>query len=79
MKDNEEKYPIGHIVARAAEVVHWSSVTESIDGRKHKKISVLFGNFVRGNTPGHTKAEIEELRSMVIQLQSQLLQLRAEK
>ena len=64
MKDDEEKFPIGHVVARAAEKVDWSSVSESIDGRKHKKISVLFGNFVRSSVTNLTK-EVQELRAMV--------------
>jgi hypothetical protein len=64
MKDDEEKYPIGHIVARAAESVDWSSVVETIDGRKHKKISVLFGNFVR--------SDVAELRKTISIQQKQL-------
>ena len=50
MLDDEAKYPVGHIVARAAEGVDWSEVVEQVDGLKHKKISVLFGNFDRSNT-----------------------------
>ncbi len=64
MKDDEERFPIGHVVARAAEKVDWSSVGESFDGHKHKKISVLFGNFVRSSVTNLTK-EVQELRSMV--------------
>jgi hypothetical protein len=50
MLDDESKFPVGHIVARAAEAVNWTQVSEQIDGIKHKKISVLFGNFVRSNS-----------------------------
>lgn len=42
-------YPVSYIVARAAEAVDWSLVTETIDGKKHKKISVLFDSYVRTN------------------------------
>jgi hypothetical protein len=70
MRDDETKYPIGHIVARAAEGVDWSSVSEIVGGRKHKKISVLFGNFVRGDsrvteTVKEQQQTIAELRSEV--------------
>lgn len=85
MKDDEEKYPIGHIVARAAESVDWSSVAETIDGRKHKKISVLFGNFVRSNatslaqTVNEQNVEIQDLKARLSILEAGLLQLRSEK
>ena len=61
MKDDAEKYPIGHIVGRAAEAVDWSQITESVDGRKHARISVLFGNFVRSNVASLNQTlEIQE-------------------
>ncbi len=76
MKDDEEKYPIGHIVARAAEVVDWGSVGETVNGRKHKKISVLFGNFVRGNATKLSRT-IEEQQEQIEDLEKRMLELEA--
>jgi hypothetical protein len=75
-KDDEEKYPIGHIVARAAESVDWSTVSESVSGRKHKRISVLFGNFVHSNTTilnqtiEAQQRQIENLEKRMLKLES---------
>ena len=49
MKDSQT-YDITYIVARAAEPIDWSTVTETINGVKHKKITVFFENFVRDNS-----------------------------
>jgi len=59
-KDKQE-YPISYIIARAAEPIDWSKVSETVNGVKHKKISVLFGNFTR--MPG-----FEELEERLSQL-----------
>ncbi len=75
MKDDEEKYPIGHIVARAAEGVDWGSVGEMTGGRKHKKISVLFGNFVRSN-PSTVYTTLENLREIILKQQQELEELK---
>ena len=66
MKDDAERFEVGHIVARAAERVNWSTVTEEVNGRKHKLISVLFGNFVRSNS---TRLE-ETIRHLEERLQN---------
>ena len=47
-KDTGE-YAVSHIIARAAESVDWTHVSESIDGVKHKKISVFFEAFDKNN------------------------------
>ena len=44
MKDVGE-YEVANIIARVAEPVDWSKVETSIDGKKHKMISVFFENF----------------------------------
>ncbi len=49
MLDDPEQFPTGYVVARVGETVNWSNVTEAIDGRKHKKISVFFENFSRAS------------------------------
>lgn len=43
-------YVESRVVAKAAEAVDWSKVTDRIDGKKHKKISVLFAVYTRKNT-----------------------------
>ncbi len=75
MKDDEAKYPIGHIVARAAEGVDWGSVGEMVGGRKHKKISVLFGNFVRSN-PSTVAQSLEGLKEIILKQQKEIEELK---
>lgn len=48
MKD-EGQYQTSYVVARAAQAVDWSVETSTINGRKHKKISVLYGSFEKFN------------------------------
>ena len=47
MKDDPARFPVGHIIARAAEGVNWSTVKPDQHGRKRTKISVFFTNFER--------------------------------
>ncbi len=83
-KDDEEKFPIGHIVARAAEAVDWSTVNETVNGHKHKRISILFGNFVRNNatilnrTVEEQQRQIEDLEKRILKLEAGLLRTQAE-
>ncbi|MDP9211772.1 MAG: hypothetical protein M3N59_00665 [bacterium] len=49
-------YAVSHVIAKAAEPVDWDDVTEEADGRKHAKISVLFGAFDKVNVQGDTNA-----------------------
>ena len=44
MKDDHSE-KVSHIIGRAAEPIVWNEVSETVDGIKHKKISILF-NFV---------------------------------
>ncbi len=75
MKDNEE-FPTSYIIARAAEPVRWSEVTETAVGKKHRKISVFFESFVKVNMQPFTselsqlKAENESLKGKMEELQS---------
>ncbi len=77
MKDDPEKYPLGYVIARAAEPVNWASVSETVGGQKHKRISVLFESFVRSSNAALTKIvdaqqkEIEELKALVKKLVSE--------
>ena len=69
MLDNAERFAVGYVVARAGEGVDWTKVSETVDGRKHKRISVFFESFERGSAVGVGKIveqqqqEIEKLHS----------------
>lgn len=71
MLDDPGRFPVGYVVARAAEPVDWSEVAETVDGRKHKKISVFFESFERGSSVVAGKlierqsGEIEKLHSRI--------------
>jgi len=45
-----ETYAKSYIIARAAESITWSNESETVDGKKHKKISVFFESFVRSGS-----------------------------
>jgi hypothetical protein len=61
MKDNG-KFEISHIIARVAEPVDWSTVTETIGGKKHKMISVFFESFVRNNKAERLEKELGAIK-----------------
>ncbi len=42
-------YPVSHVFAKVAENVDWDGVTATIDGRKHRKVSVFYGFFDKTN------------------------------
>ncbi|XKT75440.1 MAG: immunoglobulin-like domain-containing protein [Patescibacteria group bacterium UBA2103] len=42
-------YPISHIVARVAEPVDWSTISATVDGKKHALVSVTFEQFDKPN------------------------------
>lgn len=78
MKDDEAKYPLGYVIARAADPVNWGNESEMVGGHKHKRISVLFESFVRNSTTDLVKLvetqqetltkqqkEIDELKALV--------------
>jgi len=48
MKDDRSE-EVSHIIGRAAEPILWNEVSETIDGVKHKKISILFNSFAVNN------------------------------
>jgi hypothetical protein len=73
MKDDPRRFAEGHIVARAAERVEWSSVEMGGDGVRRVRISVLFDRFTRtGDLAGLAalRAENEDLRARLAQLES---------
>ena len=49
MLDDADRFPVGHVIARAAEGVKWESVPDCVAGRRHQRMSVFFESFERGN------------------------------
>jgi len=48
MKDDPNRFPVGHVVARAGEAVHWADLESPADGTaKRRRISVFFESFER--------------------------------
>jgi hypothetical protein len=66
MKDDPARYPIGYIIARAAEPLDFSKLPPARRQLKQAKISVLFENFVR-NSEAVRLAEIVESQQREIQ------------
>jgi hypothetical protein len=73
MKDDPEKYLIGHIIARAATDVDWSRGDSSARGHKRATLTVFFERFERGPVPAGAdggRAEIEALKVEVAALRA---------
>jgi hypothetical protein len=70
MLDDAVRFPVGHVIARAAEPVDWEGVTDRVDGRRRQRVSVFFESFERGNAAG--------LATLVERQQSELQVLREE-
>jgi hypothetical protein len=71
MKDNG-KYTVAHIIARVAEPVEWDNVTKTINGVKHKKISVFFESF----DLFHYEKQLQKQSNDIKALQQQINQLK---
>lgn len=69
MKDNGS-YPTTYVIARVAEPVNWVKETETIDGVKHKLVSVFFESFVRNNA----QKELEEMKKEMKELKERMKQ-----
>jgi hypothetical protein len=68
-----------YVIAKVAEPVDWQNVTETIDGVKHRKVSVLFTSFVRNNNISSQSTEVEELKTKVSHLEKLVEQLMSDK
>lgn len=82
MKDDAERFAVGHVVARAAEGVVWSAVPAGPDGVKRVLLSVFFDRFERqgsaaafGELVESLRAENDDLRSRLEALEAQLANL----
>ncbi len=74
MKDDSVKYPIGHVVAKAAQKVDWSKVEPGTDGVRRAKVSVLFGAFAR--TTAATLPQ-DQMATLIVLQQQQIQELEA--
>lgn len=72
MRDDAEKYPVGHVVARAAQRVDWTKVEPDATGARKAKISVLFGNFVRTSA---VQLPADQLATLIVTQQRQIEEL----
>lgn len=72
MKDDPEKFAVGHVVAKAAERIHWNDVPADESGVKRVRASVLFGSFVRDSRGRSAAAEIQDLRTENADLRDRL-------
>lgn len=78
MRDDASRFPIGHVVARAAQRVKWSEMDFRTDkGQKHVKISVLFDSFVRNSEAVQLAVEVQRLRAALDQQKNEIDSLRA--
>jgi len=73
MKDDPQRFPIGYIVARAAERVDWSAQHPVNGGAMRARISVFFENFVRHSDD----ATIERLRDLIKRQGTRIAELEA--
>ena len=66
------QFEVANIVARVAEPVKWSKVKETIDGKKHKLISVTFETLVINHKAERLESELIEIRRDLDDIKSQL-------
>ena len=78
MKDDPARFPVGHVVARAAEAVRWAQVTQTTpDGVKRKKISVLLDSFVRGSGDERLIEQVRAQQNEIDELKRRMAQMEA--
>jgi hypothetical protein len=65
MKDDPQRFPLGYIVARAAEGVQWAGIDPNEHGVRKARISVFFDSFVRGGDAWPLAAEVARLGGVV--------------
>ncbi len=53
-----------HVVARAAENIDWSNITETVDGKKHALISVFYESFEKPNMKS-IEAKFDQLEKIL--------------
>jgi hypothetical protein len=78
MKDDPQRFPVGYIVARAAEGVQWAGIDRDEHGVRKARISVFFESFVRGGDASRLTAEVARL-SGVVESQRRMIEVLEEK
>lgn len=68
---------VSYVIARAAESVDWTNVTGVYHGKKHKKISVLFENFIINHDADNAKVELTKVKLQLDDLQERVRSLEA--
>lgn len=77
MLDDPSRFETGNVVARAAERVRWSEVAAR-DGLRRRRISVLFGSFLRSGPVVATADKLDALSARVAAQEARIAQLEAE-
>ena len=72
MKDLGQ-FDVAHVIARLAEDLQWSQVSEDINGKKHKKVNVLFENFDINHKADGLEKRLETLESELNEIKVLLL------
>lgn len=76
MKDKGE-FDIAHVIARVAEPLHWSEVSETINGIKRKRISIFFETFDRNHKAEKLEKEIVKMKDQISDIQIELEKLKS--
>jgi hypothetical protein len=76
MKDIGE-FDIAHVVAKVAEPLKWKEVTETINGVKHKRISIFFEAFDRNHKAEKLEKEIGKMKNEINNIQIELEKLKS--
>ncbi len=76
MLDNST-HPVSHVIGRVAENVNWGEITEAIDGKKHKMISVFFESFTIDNEGKLLREKLEKYANKTNQLEQEIFELNA--
>ena len=72
MKDDPARFPLGYIVARAAEGVRWSEVKSVKGNVKKAKISVFFESLVRNSEAKRLAKLVETQQRQIDSLRKRL-------
>lgn len=75
MKLDPARFPVAHVVARAAEPLDWSKVPADPAGVRRAKVSVLFTQFTRDATHQELASENADLRERLERIETALLEL----
>jgi hypothetical protein len=72
MKLDPARFPVAHVVARAAQSLDWKSVAPGPDGVRRARVSVFFTQFTRDASHHELLRENAALRGRLDSLESAL-------